>query len=360
MNTDADKVSTRPDRWVRASVRAMAGYVPGEQPDDPSIIKLNTNENPYPPPPGVMQTLAALDEGDLRIYPDPVCRALREDLAACHGCRPGNILIGNGSDEVLALCTRALVERGGTVGYFDPSYSLYPVLAAIEGLATRPVPLGEAFGWVDPPADAGELFFLTHPNAPTGMAYAREEIEAFCRRYPGVVVIDEAYAEFAGEHCLDLALSMDQVLVTRTFSKAFSLAGIRLGYLVGPEPLVDALYKVKDSYNLNRLTQEAGRAALREQDVIAAQNGRIRATRERVAGELERRGFRVAPSHTNFLWVRPTRGEARDLFYGLRERRILVRYFDQDRLRDGLRISIGTDAQMDALLRALDEMESAS
>jgi histidinol-phosphate aminotransferase len=225
---------------VRRAVREMAAYVPGEQPRDPSVVKLNTNENPYPPSPAVAEALRRVAAADLRLYPDPSCARLRERIAALHGCAPERVFVGNGSDEILALCTRAFGEPGGAIGWFDPSYSLYPVLARIVGAAARPVALGPAFGWANPGPDAGGLFFLATPNAPTGIRYARADVAAFCDAARGVVVLDEAYVDFASDHFADLALAGDRALSLRTLSKSWSLAGLRLGYALGPAELVAA------------------------------------------------------------------------------------------------------------------------
>ncbi|MEM7392607.1 MAG: histidinol-phosphate transaminase, partial [Verrucomicrobiota bacterium] len=310
---------------IRNSVQQLHGYVPGEQPDDPDIVKLNTNENPYPPSPAVEEALRNLGMDVLRLYPDPVCRRLRERLGEIHGCGPEQVFVGNGSDEFLALCLRAYVERDGSVGYFDPSYSLYPILSAIEDLETRPVTLPEDFGWTMPEDYAASLFFLTHPNAPTSLLFPDEAIRDFCRTFPGVVVIDEAYVDFADRHYMDLALNADRVLVTRTLSKSCSLAAIRLGYAIGPVPLIEALYKIKDSYNVNGLSQAVALAALSDPDWMADNVARIKRTRTRVSEALRTLGWRVLDSQTNFLWAEPAKIPAQKLFEELRRRCILVR-----------------------------------
>lgn len=337
---------------IRKSVQTLHPYVPGEQPG-PGVIKLNTNENPYPPSPRVGEALRAADPATLRLYPDPVSSGLRRQVAELHGCAPEQVFIGNGSDEVLALCVRALVPEGGAVGYFDPSYSLYPVLAAIEEVPVRPVPLPADFGWANPGPEAGALFFLTNPNAPTSRLFPRAEVEAFCRRFPGVVLIDEAYVDFASAHCLDLALGLPNVLIARTLSKSYSLAGLRLGYAVGPTPLIEALHKIKDSYNISLLTQRLAAAALADPAWMKQNVSRIVATRERVAQELKQRGWMVFDSASNFLFARPPASPAREVFAALRARGIFVRYFAAPSTAAFLRITIGTDAEMDALLAAL-------
>jgi histidinol-phosphate aminotransferase len=341
---------------IRKSVEAMSGYVPGEQPRDADIIKLNTNENPYPPSPRVMDALVDITAGELSRYPDPVCMELRREISELHGTGPEQVFVGNGSDEVLALCIRAFVERDGSVGYFDPSYSLYPVLAQIEDVAVRPVPLADDFAWAMPADYEASLFFLAYPNAPTSLAYPHEQVEEFCRAFKGVVLLDEAYVDFAEQSVADLALQCDNVLVSRTLSKSYSLAGIRLGYAVGPLPLIEALYKIKDSYNVNRLTQAVALAALQDRGWMEHNAERIRSTRKRVSEALAQKGFTVMPSQTNFLWIRPGNGSAEALFAALRVHKIIVRYFPGERTGEWLRVSVGTDDQMDALLAAVDAL----
>lgn len=340
---------------VRRAVRELQAYQPGEQPREPGFVKLNTNENPYPPSPRIGELLARFPADSLRLYPDPVCLPLREELARLHGCGTDQVFVGNGSDEVLSMCLQALVERDGSVGYFEPSYSLYPVLARIEELETRPVELPADFCWTMPADYHASLFFLANPNAPTSMLFPHDQVEAFCRRLHGVVVVDEAYVDFADRDCLDLALSLPNVLVARTLSKSYSLAGLRVGYLVGNRELVEAFYKVKDSYNVDRLAQAIALAALQDRDHMRRNAERIRATRARVMAALVRRGFQVSPSASNFLWVRPPRDDAAGLFEALRARRILVRYFPGRLTGAHLRVSIGTDEDMDRLLAALDD-----
>lgn len=341
-------------RYVSRRVRQLKAYTTGEQPVAEDLLKLNTNENPYPPSPAVLRVLREASAASLRLYPDPVCAELRAAIAALHGCSPAQVFVANGSDEILALCTRAFVEDDGTVGYFNPSYSLYPVLAAIRGVDVRPVELDESFGWRMEPGYSASLFFLTTPNAPTGIQYPRAEVEAFCRVCEGVVVLDEAYVDFADEDFASLALKRRNVLVARSFSKSYALAGIRLGYALGDAELIGALMKVKDSYNVSRLTQEMGLAAVLDRPYMLEQARRVRATRERVADALARRGCRVVPSATNFLWVQPRDGNAAAVFDGLRRRAIFVRYFPGPRTGTYLRISIGTDEQMERFLAAWD------
>ncbi len=334
----------------------MKAYVPGEQPVGEGIVKLNTNENPYGPSPKVAEVLRTWPADRLRLYSNPTAARLREAIARLHGCDPAQVFAGNGSDEVLALCTRAFVEDGGSIGYFEPSYSLYPVLADIRGVEKRPVPLGPDFAWRMPAGYATPLFLLTNPNAPTALLFPRAEIEAFCGASRGVVVIDEAYVDFAEADCVDLALTRDNVLVTRTLSKSYALAGLRVGYAVGPRPLIEALGKIKDSYNLDALSQALAQAAIEDGAYMRRMRGRIVATRERLRRALEGLDFAAGPSATNFVWARPRRMPAREVFERLRERRIYIRYFPGEVTGGHVRITVGTDAEIDTLLKALGEI----
>lgn len=340
---------------IRKSVQAMKGYVPGEQTKDADIVKLNTNENPYLPSPDVQDILSMINIAELSRYPDPVCIELRKVIAELHGCEIENVFVGNGSDEVLALSIRAFVERDGSVGYFDPSYSLYPTLADIEDVEKKPILLDAGFGWQMPEEYAASLFLLTNPNAPTSLPFNRSTVEAFVKKFSGVVLVDEAYADFADENCMDLALDNVNVLVARTLSKSYSLAGIRLGYCVGSAELIGAMYKIKDSYNVNYLTQEVARVAVLDQDTMKANVSAIVETRRIVAEKLSEFGFDVGESQTNFLWVKPLGIRAKTLFKALRKKKIMVRYFgDDERTLDYLRITIGTAPEM---LKFLDAVE---
>jgi histidinol-phosphate aminotransferase len=331
----------------------MTGYTPGEQPKRAGLIKLNTNENPYPPSLHVVEALRGLDPASLRLYPDPVSSDVRQAIARLHGVAVEQVFAGNGSDEILALCTRAFVEDDGSIGYFEPSYSLYSVLAAIRNVPGVPCVLTESFEWPEQDPGASALFFLTNPNAPTSLRFARERVERFCRGFKGVVLIDEAYVDFAEADCMELARSLPNVLVMRTLSKSYSLAGIRFGYVVGSKVLIEALFKIKDSYNLDRMTQVVAGAALGDQAHMRANVARIKATRARLAGELTRRGFEVCASETNFLWARPTAMPAREIFEMLKEAGVLIRYFPGERTGAYVRITVGTDVEIDRLLEVL-------
>lgn len=338
---------------IRLSVQALEAYTPGEQPKRAGLVKLNTNENPYPPSARVGEAMASVSAESLRLYPDPVSSGLRQAIADLHGVGLDQVFVGNGSDEILALCTRAYVEDDGSIGYFVPSYSLYPVLAAIRNVPGVPCELTDAFEWpVGDPAPAS-LFFMANPNAPTSMLFPMARVRSFCRAFPGVVLVDEAYVDFARESCMELAKTMPNVLVMRTLSKSYSLAGIRCGYVVGPKDLIAALFKIKDSYNLDRLTQAIATAAILDQSHMLANTAKIKATRGKLASELTRRGFQVCPSDANFLWVKPGNRPAKSIFEALKAEGILIRYFPGARTGDYLRITVGTDAEVDRLLQVL-------
>jgi len=360
---------------IRPLVRELHAYVPGEQPKIKGLIKLNTNENPYPPSSRVLRAIKNAVDGRLRLYPNPMAERLREKLARLHRCKPQNIIVGNGSDELLALAVRALVEpkrkaesgkRKNTrtiVQYFTPSYSLYPVLADIHGAAKNAVPLKPDFGLPNvAELKRGQqwdfnaaLTFVTTPNAPSGRGYKTSELEKLCRAQKGVVVLDEAYVDFADENALKLALKYPHVLVARTFSKAYSLCFQRVGYFVGHRDLIAALHKIRDSYNVNGLGQAAAVATLDDLKYYRANFRKIIATREWLSRELTKLGFHVFPSRTNFILVQPPRHAAREWQRRLRERKILVRWFDLPEVKNYLRITIGTPAEAEALVAAARE-----
>ena len=320
---------------IRKSVTALEAYVPGEQPKVPDLVKLNTNENPYPPSPFVEKCLREISCDKLRLYPDPSFVSLQSRIAEIHDCSPDCVIAGNGSDELLSLCTRAFVENDGSIGYFYPSYTLYPVLTDIREVERRPVKLTNDFRWSMPEGYEASLFFLTNPNAPTGMLFDVETIREFCRNFDGVVVVDEAYGDFARDDCMALALSEPNVLVMRTLSKSFSLASLRAGYVVGAPDLIEALFKVKDSYNLDDITQDLALAALGDLEWMHSHCRKVLATRERLSDALSGMGFGVSPSEANFVWASPPEGcSAEELFALLRREAILVRYFPAETSRD--------------------------
>jgi len=368
------------ENLIRPLVRELHAYVYGEQPKIKGLIKLNTNENPYPPSPKVLAAVRAAVDGRLRLYPNPTAQALREKLAKLHHCHADNIIVGNGSDELLALATRAFVEpvsEGGVprrpnlgsrrarpseiIQHFTPSYSLYPVLADIHGAVKNAVPLKSDFSL---PSVAelkrgkiwkfdAALTFVTTPNAPSGRGYPTRELDALCKAQRGVVVLDEAYVDFAEENALKLALKYPHVLVARTFSKAYSLCFQRVGYFVGHPELIAALHKIRDSYNVNGLGQIAAEVTLDDLPYYRANFKKTIAMREWLSRELTKLGFRVLPSRTNFILARPARFSAPAWLQSLRAQKVLVRWFDRPEVKDYLRITIGTAAEAKALVNAV-------
>jgi histidinol-phosphate aminotransferase len=357
-----------PRSLIRPLIRSLHPYVPGEQPKIKGLIKLNTNENPYPPSPRVLSAIKQATDGRLRLYPNPTAQPLREKLAKLHRCKPENIIVGNGSDELLAMAVRCFVEpvypwtrRTRTlVQFFDPSYSLYPVLADIHGAQPNPVPLRADFTL---PSIAelkrgkkwnfqAALTLLTTPNAPSGRGYATSELETLCRAQKGVVVLDEAYVDFANEHAMSLALKHPHVLVARTFSKAYSLCFQRVGYFVGRPELIAALQKIRDSYNVNGLGQIAALATLDDLPYYKENFRKIISTREWLTRELRALGFEVSPSQTNFILAVPPRFSARTWLNKLRDCKILVRWFNYPSMSKYLRITIGTREEAEALVAA--------
>lgn len=334
----------------------MAGYVPGEQPRSTGLIKLNTNENPYQPSPKMLEALRAAIDGRLRLYPDPTCSTLREKLGKRYDFDPDQIIIGNGCDDILNLCVRAFCGECEKLAYFWPSYSLYPVLATIQGATQIELPLDDEFQIKAHPSllaklDGVKLVFITQPNAPSGVWLQRVGIQRVIEGTEGVVVIDEAYVDFAADNCLDFAHDYGNVIVARSFSKSFSFAGMRVGWAVGPQELIAALGKVKDSYNVSRLSQIGAEATLDDWDYFEQNVKKIYVTRQRVTDALVKLGFFVYPSQANFVFARPPAPvTAKQWFEALRERNVLVRWWDADRIRDFARISIGTDEEMEKFL----------
>jgi histidinol-phosphate aminotransferase len=345
---------------IRPLVRQLQPYVPGEQPKIRGLIKLNTNENPYPPSPKVLAAIKAAVDGRLRLYPNPTAEGLRGKLAKFHRCAPEQFIVGNGSDELLALATRAFVEPGQTVQYFTPGYSLYPVLAEIHGARRNAVPLAGNFALPTvaelrkkgPWNFKAPLTFITTPNAPSGRGYSTDELRALCRAQKGVVVLDEAYVDFARENAFSLALEFPHVLVARTFSKAYSLCFLRVGYMAGNADLIAALHKIRDSYNVNGLGQAAALATLGGLAYYRLNFKKLIATRERLSAALRALGFEILPSQSNFIFAVPPKFPAEAWLWKLRENRVLVRWFKAPETKSFLRITIGTDREADALLHA--------
>ncbi len=341
-------------RFRRGSLAGVAPYVPGEQPQGRTLLKLNTNENPYPPAPGVREVLQGLDNDALRRYSDPVWTDVRAAAAKVYDLPPEHIAVGNGSDELLKLALDAWVEPGATVVFPDVTYSLYDTLVALHGATAATVPVHDDFTLPEALATTpGTLLFLCHPNAPTAMGAAPDYVDRVVEQFSGVVVIDEAYADFAEVNYAALAGTRDDVVVLRTLSKAYSLAGMRIGLALAHPDLIADLELVKDSYNLSVAAQQVAVAALADQGHMQRNCTQLRETRERLSGRLRDLGVHVFPSQANFVLARlPSAEQARGLCTHLRGHGLLVRYFDLPRLEACVRITVGTDAQVDQLLEA--------
>jgi len=341
--------------WIRASVRAVPPYVPGEQPAaGRRVIKLNTNENPYPPSPAVLDALHDAVDDRVRLYPDPEAVALRTEASRLYDVPVDHIMAGNGSDELLALLLRAVVDPGDRVAFPVPTYSLYETLVAVQGGVADTVPWpGD---WSLPPALAArdaKLTFLCNPNSPSGTLVPLEEIDALAARLSGVLVVDEAYVDFAAATALPLVRRRANVVVLRTLSKSYSLAGLRVGLAFGGPALLQGLRTVKDSYNLNRLSQAAATAALGDQMTVRENVARVARTRARLVEALRAFGYDVPESHANFVLARRAGVDQAPIAAALAARDILVRHFTSHGLGDALRITVGTDDEIEALLLAL-------
>jgi len=346
---------------LRGNIRNMSGYVPGFQPrDGESWIKLNTNENPYPPSPKVREAILeelGKDGSRLRQYPDPPSLAAREAAARLYGFEPEWLIMANGSDELLNNLIRAFVAEGEELAFVNPSYSYYATLAEIQGAQVRTFGLDEKWRLIDfPERYSGKLLFLTSPNAPLGFAYPLKYIAELAERCDGMLVVDEAYADFAEENALELVKRFENVIVTRTFSKSYSLAGMRLGLAVARPEVIEALDKIRDHYNLDRLAQVAALAALEDQDYLAGCVAKVVETRDWFISSLRKRRYTVIPSQGNYVFAIPPDRDGRRVYEALRDRRILVRFFSDSLLAHGLRISIGTREEMETTLAAIAEI----
>lgn len=342
-------------QYFRDDVLAMKPYVPGEQPLAGKVIKLNTNENPYPPSPAVVTSIqhAALR---LERYPDPLATAFRLRASEVLGVAPEQILCGNGSDDILTIVTRAFVRPGSLLRLPYPSYILYRTLAELQGASSQEVDF--ASDWSLAPEFFASthdlrLVFLPNPNSPTGTLVSREQIIELAEQLPCPLLVDEAYVDFAPFSCIDLPAKYPNIMVSRTLSKSYALAGLRFGYLVAHPEIIPTLRKVKDSYNTDALSIAGATAAIDDQLWLRENVQRCNSTRERMAFALRELGFDVIPSHANFVWCKHSERRAESLYQQLKLNGILVRYMNYPRWNDGLRISVGTDESIDAMLSLL-------
>ncbi len=355
--------------FFRPELDRLAGYMPGEQPQDTGWTKLNTNENPYPPSPLVVEAISDAARGRLNMYPDPHGTKFRKAAAEVLSVDPDWILPGNGSDEVLTILTRSFAGSGDQVAFPYPSYILYETLADLQGAPCVRLPLEPDWSWnfdkVMPVVEKCKLVFIPNPNSPSGNRWTWDDLISLTPPR-GVLVLDEAYGDFADyPHRGELLNSTigSQVVITRTFSKSYSLAGIRFGFAMAHPSIIGGLRKMKDSYNCDAISLAAATAAIQDQAWMLANVSKIRATRERLSNALTSLGFHVVPSQANFVWATHPTGEHKAQYDALRARKILVRYMTfpnvswaSDQRLDGLRITVGTDAEIDMLLTALKEI----
>lgn len=346
-------------KYGRKILEGVEGYVPGEQPKIPNIIKLNTNENPYPPSPKVMEALQSYPPEAFMKYPDPVSLAFREACAKTYQYDNADwVIIGNGMDELLAMAIRTFVDPGDTILTPYPTYTLYETLTQLHGANIKMVDLDEDFQLTEEFFKTeARLCFLPRPNAPTGACAPREDVERLCRDFDGIVVIDEAYADFADDTCMDFPKRFGNAIVMRTFSKSYSMAGMRIGTAVAQPDIIGEFLKTKDSYNMNGVAQAAGKAAIEDQAHMKANAAKVKATRARLSAALRDMGFTVPDSQSNFVLAQwDGTPNTADIFAQLRERALIVRYFNARRLQNALRITVGTHEEIDALLEALREI----
>jgi len=345
--------------YFRPNIDALVVYVLGEQPAPGTrVIKLNTNENPYPPSPAALKVLHEFDAEALRRYPDPMAAATARAAGAVCGLEADWVLVGNGSDDLLTMIMRACADDHRSAAYPMPTYVLYRTLAQIQDARCIEVDFDDDY---DLPVDAlaaarAPVTLVAMPNSPSGTVWPLDRLDDLAGRLAGMLVIDEAYADFAESNALSLVKSRPNVIVLRTLSKGYSLAGLRVGFGLANPDLLSGLVKVKDSYNVDAVACRVAAAALADQDHKNANARKVIASRRRLVGSLTELGFRVWPSQSNFLLARPPGGQAQALYQGLKAGGILVRYFKQARLDDKLRISVGTDDENDALTAAIREL----
>ena len=342
-------------RFLSAEAGALAPYTPGEQPKDQQYLKLNANENPFPPSPEVVKTISQAEAVKLNLYPDAACNMLHQAIADYYGLQKDNVIAGNGSDEILSFALRAFCGEGKGVAYADITYSFYQVWVKLYGLEATVIPLREDLTLhVDDYMDFPGTVLIANPNAPTGLAIPRSEIRRLLEaNRERLVIVDEAYVDFGGESCAAMVEEYDNLLVVQTMSKSRSLAGARVGFALGNPELIADLNRIKYSnnpYNINHLSMLAGTAAMRDTAYFDNCCRAVCEARDWAAAELEKLGFTVLPSCTNFLFARPEGMTAEALYRGLKENGVLIRWFDADRIRDYVRITVGTMGQMKLLM----------
>jgi histidinol-phosphate aminotransferase len=342
--------------YARPEIERMQGYVPGEQPRGGKFIKLNTNENPYPCSPAVQRAIGTTIKMGLQKYPDPMADAFRSRAGEILGVPPDWIMCGNGSDDILTIVTRVFVGQGDWLRLPYPSYILYKTLAGLQGANAEEVHFQADWSLADDFSAARErlrLAFLPNPNSPSGTMIAPERVLKLAQSLPCPLLVDEAYVDFADRNCLHLVRESDKILVSRTLSKSYALAGLRFGFVVAQPQIINELVKMKDSYNCDALSISGATAAIDDQAWLADNRAKILATRGRLSGRLRELGFQVVDSQANFVWATHPNRRHRELYEQLKAAQVLVRYMNYAGWGDGIRISVGSDEQIDALLTLL-------
>jgi histidinol-phosphate aminotransferase len=340
----------------------MEGYTPGEQPAaGERVVKLNTNENPFPPSPKVMAAVQQIEPEQLRRYPNASADAFREAAASVLDVKPDMIMAGNGSDDVLAVALLTFCSPGDTLAYPHPTYSLYPVLAELDEVKTAEVPWER--DWSLPVdgllATKARAIFLANPNAPSATFVSPQRIEDLCKKFSGVVLIDEAYVDFADDNCLPLLEDNKNIVITRTLSKAYSLAGLRFGFAVAHADVIKEMNKARDSYPCDAISVAAATAAILDQEYAKETWDRVKSERQRLSSELTQMGWKVLPSHANFIFAAAPDGRGREAYAGLKRQGILVRYFDRPGMSDKIRITVGTSQENNALIGGIKALGAA-
>lgn len=349
--------------YFLANIDKISGYTPGYQPDDTDVVKLNTNENPYPPSPRVMEAISQIRPEHLRMYPRPFLGdTFRNAAGKILGVEPDNIICTNGGDDLLTIAVRSFCDRNRPVAYPSPTYSLYPVLSDIQNCpAAIEIPFGKDYSLPDELADTGaSLTIVCNPNAPTGSFVSAARLKKLADDLKGksILLIDEAYVDFAESNCLDLIKTCENVIILRSMSKGYSLAGLRFGFGIAPKPLIDGMRKVKDSYNVDAIAIAAAAAAISDQDYFKSTVEKVKSQRAFLTGELRKIGFDVPQSSANFLLAKCLNCNAEDIYAKLAEKNIFVRYFELEGLTDKLRITVGTEEQNKKLISALKDILS--
>ena len=343
--------------YFRENIEKMAGYEPGFQPDSTNVVKLNTNENPYPPSPKVIEAIRNITAEQLRRYPQPTADTFREAAAEVLGVGAENIICVNGGDELLNLAIRAFCDENRSVAYPTPTYSLYPVLAKMANSPAVEIPFDEEFNLPAKLASSdATLTIVCNPNAPSGTFIPKEELSQLAEELKTVLLIDEAYVDFAEDNCLELVKKFDNVIILRSMSKGYSLAGLRFGFGIANENLINGLMKIKDSYNVDAIAIAAAAATIQDQQYFKNNVKKIKIERKFLTEKLTQLGFDVPESQANFVLAKPSKSRAIDIYEKLKDRNIYVRYWAYPDIKDKLRITVGTAEQNEKLIKALKEI----